>query len=239
VPSIVPFLSTYTNRLGFNNKGKPLRNRRYWHCKHCNELQFSSANSSNKEAHLLNVHNISKHGNRVPKNTLAFKNAIEASAESTTPSTTSTIRQAEGFGNLAVNVLVEPFKKTLIAFLVICHMPFSLVGNLIFLEFLKILFPAIEKLMPCSTTVREWIMDAFKDKREDLKKYLARSQSMIHFSFDLWTSPNHLALLGIVAHFVDEYGQNQSVSAFMLSLSSMPLTFRTSLHPLYLLHFVQ
>jgi hypothetical protein len=73
-------------------------------------------------------------------------------------------------------------------------MPFSLVGNLIFLEFLeflKILFPAIEKLMPCSTTVREWIMDAFKDKREDLKKYLARSQSMIHFSFDLWTSPNH------------------------------------------------
>jgi hypothetical protein len=81
--------------------------------------------------------------------------------------------------------LVELFKKTLIAFLVICYILFSLVGNLIFLEFLKILFPTIKKLIPYSTTVREWIIDIFKDKREDLKKYLACSQSMIHFSFNL------------------------------------------------------
>ena len=40
---------------------------------------------------------------------------------------------------------------------------------------------------------------------------LQKSVSNINFSFDLWTSPNHLALLGLVAHFIDEKGQNQSM----------------------------
>jgi len=44
-------------------------------------------------------------------------------------------------------------------------------------------------------------------------------QGMIHFSFDLWTSPNHLALMGIVAHYIDKYGQNQSVSDSCVSYS--------------------
>jgi hypothetical protein len=65
--------------------------------------------------------------------------------------------------------------------------------------------------------VRKWIIKAYKDRKVELKKYLARSASKIHFSFDLWTSPNNLALLGLVAHFVDEHGQNQSVSSPLLA----------------------
>jgi hypothetical protein len=143
---------------------------------------------------------------------LSFKKKTEAAAESTPLATQNVIRHAEGFGNLAIQVMVEPFKQALISFLVICQMPFALVCNPLFLEFLTTIFPKIERLIPGSTTVREWIEEAFKKRREKLKTYLACSSSMIHFSFDLWTSPNNLALLGLVAHFVDEFGQNQSVS---------------------------
>jgi hypothetical protein len=60
--------------------------------------------------------------------------------------------------------------------------------------------------------MRSWIMDAFIEKKAKLKLSLSKANSKINFSFDLWTSPNHKALLGIVAHFIDEFGQNQSVS---------------------------
>ncbi|KJZ69845.1 hypothetical protein HIM_10773 [Hirsutella minnesotensis 3608] len=58
---------------------------------------------------------------------------------------------------------------------------------------------------------RAILLEAFNKRKEHLKEVLARSVSKIHFSFDLWTSPNHLALLGVVAHFIDEFGQNQSI----------------------------
>jgi hypothetical protein len=51
-------------------------------------------------------------------------------------------------------------------------------------------------------------------KKEKLEE-LAKVKGMIHFSFDLWTSPNHLALIGIIAHYVNNFGQNQSVCVFI------------------------
>ena len=206
---VTPFSYTRANIVG------TLRNRKYWHCKHCNYLQMSTANSGTKKQHLLQAHGISEHGNKKPRKHLSFNTpAADTAAESMPPPTETTIRQAEGFSNLAVQVMVEPFKKALIAFLVICQMPFSLLDNVVFLEFLIMLFPKVESLIPGKTTVRKWIIIAFQNRRGQLKGELQKAQSLVHFSFDLWTSPNHLALLGIVAHFVDEFGQNQSVSAF-------------------------
>ena len=106
---------------------------------------------------------------------------------------------------------MAPFKRALVAFIVICQLPFALVGNAFFIEFLSIIFPKIETLIPCRLTIKNWILESYKERKGKLKEELQRAASMIHFSFDLWTSPNYLALLGVVAHYVDEVGQNQSV----------------------------
>jgi hypothetical protein len=108
--------------------------------------------------------------------------------------------------------MMAPFKRALVAFIVVCQLPFALVGNAFFIEFLSIIFPKIETLIPCRMTIKTWILEAYKERKEKLKEELQCAASMIHFSFDLWTSPNHLGLLGVVAHYVDEAGQNQSVS---------------------------
>lgn len=42
-------------------------------------------------------------------------------------------------------------------------------------------------------------------KKKDIRTMISRSKSNIHLSFDMWTSNNSLALLGVCAHFVDEY----------------------------------
>lgn len=62
--------------------------------------------------------------------------------------------------------------------------------------------------------------NCFEARKEVLKKELRQSISKIHFSFDLWTSPNHLALMGtgIVAHYIDAAGVNKSVSHVYLNV---------------------
>ena len=45
---------------------------------------------------------------------------------------------------------------------------------------------------------------------ESLKGELASAISMVHLSFDLWTSPNGMAILGIVCYFIDKAGQLQN-----------------------------
>jgi hypothetical protein len=93
-------------------------------------------------------------------------------------------------------------------------MAFNLVTNDVFFEFLHTIYPSISEILPSSgNTIRGWIIDAFEARKEKVKQALEKSCSLIHFSFDLWTSPNHMALLGVIAHFIDEFGQNQSVSS--------------------------
>src|SRR5947199_2309270 len=39
------------------------------------------------------------------------------------------------------------------------------------------------------------------------KKEICFSKSLIHFSFDIWTSPNLIAMIAIVAHYVSNMGE--------------------------------
>jgi hypothetical protein len=191
-------------KLGIDAKGNQLRNRRIWHCAYCTEWQFAEANSHNKEGH-LRKHGITQHGKKTPTYPLDRYAA--------THNDQPVLRQKEAYIQLTTAVMLDPFKEALVAFVVICQVALSLVVNDLFVEFLELVYPTVLSVLPrASNTIREWVIEAFQARKEKVKEVLARSNSKIHFSFDLWTSPNHLALLGIVAHYIDEYGQNQSVS---------------------------
>jgi hypothetical protein len=55
-------------------------------------------------------------------------------------------------------------------------------------------------------TVSSWIIMAFETSRKQVKDLVATSLSKINLSFDIWTSSNDLALLGVVAHFINAEG---------------------------------
>ena len=53
------------------------------------------------------------------------------------------------------------------------------------------------------TTIKNWILNQLQRSQSELISKLSQSRSNIHFAFDLWTSPNHWAFLGVVAHWMD------------------------------------
>jgi hypothetical protein len=58
----------------------------------------------------------------------------------------------------------------------------------------------VKHLLPCARTVRSWVMSTYHERIRDVKEALSKARSRINLSFDAWSSPNHLSVLGIVAH---------------------------------------
>ncbi|KJZ73349.1 hypothetical protein HIM_07353 [Hirsutella minnesotensis 3608] len=56
-------------------------------------------------------------------------------------------------------------------------------------------------------TIKKWIMRQYEGQKEKVKQRIQSAKSKIHISCDLWTSPNSLAILGVVAHYVAEDSQ--------------------------------
>ena len=52
-----------------------------------------------------------------------------------------------------------------------------------------------------------YLNDDVKQRSKKIKQIIQAAKSRIHISCDLWTSPNCLAILGIVSHYVTEDGQ--------------------------------
>ncbi|TVY62384.1 putative AC transposase [Fusarium oxysporum f. sp. cubense] len=50
-------------------------------------------------------------------------------------------------------------------------------------------------------------MRQYEDQKEKVKQRIQSAKPRIHISCDLWTSPNSLAILGVVGHYVTEDGQ--------------------------------
>ena len=73
------------------------------------------------------------------------------------------------------------------------------------------LFKIFEFLDPRSTnalmvanTTRRDITKYFETAKETIQERLSLARSQIHISYDLWTSPNHKAMIAIVAHWTAE-----------------------------------
>ncbi|KHO10917.1 Extracellular membrane protein, CFEM domain protein [Metarhizium robertsii ARSEF 23] len=106
---------------------------------------------------------------------------------------------------------IEKFKELLIRWIVYCHIAFFQLENQYFRELLFFLNPALMNHLPkAARTIRSWVMTAFMSKKEQLREDLQHSKSRISISFDLWTSPNPYAILGVVAMWIDAAGKRRS-----------------------------
>lgn len=106
---------------------------------------------------------------------------------------------------------IEKFKELLIRWIVYCHIAFFQLENKYFRELLLFLNPALLHHLPrAAKTIRGWVMDAFLSKKQRLREDIQRSRSRISISFDLWTSPNPYAIVGVVAMWIDSSGKRRS-----------------------------
>ena len=84
-----------------------------------------------------------------------------------------------------------------------------------FRDLLAFLNQDVETALPTShETIRTWVFDVYYAEKARIQQAVQSALSKVHFTVDLWTSTNHLALLGIIAHYLAEDGQlQQSVLA--------------------------
>jgi hypothetical protein len=121
-------------------------------------------NQQNKERHLKGTYGITRHGNKVPIN------PIDKHIQPKEDASSVLIREGDYTINLVTIVHRNPFTKALVYFAVICQLSFSLVTSTLFIEFLKQLYPTIDKiLLLASNTIRKYI----------IKMYIARKQEKL------------------------------------------------------------
>jgi hypothetical protein len=103
------------------------------------------------------------------------------------------------------------FKRVLLEWMIATHIAFHQIESPYFRRFLCFLNSAVEHVLPApSTTSRSWIDSMYEAQRAEISQMLHRCSHLINFSFDTWSAPNNLPLLGVVVHWIDEEGQKHN-----------------------------
>jgi hypothetical protein len=124
------------------------------------------------------------------------------------------------FKSLVSQTSVNVFNNTLIRWIILAHLALSCVENLEFRALVKLLNEGMyEYLYKSGNTIRELILRDFELRKQRVIVSLAQAKSMIHISFDLWTSGNNLAFLGVVVHYLDETFTARSLLIALRQLS--------------------
>ena len=110
----------------------------------------------------------------------------------------------------------DRLKWTLIRLIVSLQINLSIVENQVFHQMMLWFSPTLAAFIPKEHHImRDWLMEAYRQKQTILKGTLKRCKSNVHLSFNLWTSSHNGALLAVVGHFVDE---NYNIRSIILAL---------------------
>jgi hypothetical protein len=88
----------------------------------------------------------------------------------------------------------------------VLHLPFSIVERDEFRDLMLYSSPALRNnntLPKSGITVKTWLLELFLLSQVLLIALMYQSGAKVHLSFDLWSSPNHYSMLGIIGHFID------------------------------------
>ena len=84
--------------------------------------------------------------------------------------------------------------------------PFTIVESESFRQFIEaVRRMAADEIFPIrsAATLKNWLQDTFNTRRNKLQLMLQACNS-ISLSVDCWTSPNNMAFLGMIVHFIDD-----------------------------------
>jgi hypothetical protein len=76
-----------------------------------------------------------------------------------------------------------------------------------FRALLHYLNPEVDTWLPSyAATIQEWTIHAYNTKKQRIKLEVQLALLKVHFTVDLWTSPNSLAIVGMIAHYIADSG---------------------------------
>ncbi|OBS16537.1 hypothetical protein FPOA_12856 [Fusarium poae] len=174
----------------------------YWACSKCDERGKSSlfvaTNTTSPIEHLRRSHMITE----------ADGNAYEedsSRADSQPPSKRRCLELPTARSN------VNKAKELTVGWIVTANLPFTALSNPYLRRMLDLHDASLAKEVPWSRqSVRDTMRKLFEVKKGAISCQLEKAVTKISFSFDMWTSPNRYAFLGLHAHYLDASYQVQS-----------------------------
>jgi hypothetical protein len=186
----------------------------YWICRSCYNKRITrcgfSVNSSTAPPikHLL-THNITVHGEGQAK-----RSRLSSSFAASSTKSSSHGQDIERYGTV---FHPAAWKARVVS--LICHdnHAFQLFESPYLQDLLLSLNPSVGQRGCLAThkTIASWISQVYNSHMGIVTEKLHAATSKIHLSFDLWTSRNLRALLGVKCHFADEFG---NLKTFLLAL---------------------
>jgi hypothetical protein len=179
-----------------------------WRCKHCHKTYSCSGGTAAPAKHLTDPppegHGLPKGAPRTAKVT-NIRTILEQARLSAEENPRKRRRLNDQSGD---SIDPDRLEALYVRFVAACSLPFRLVECPEFRALLAYLNTDIDTWLPDThETIKKWILRQYHTQKEKVKQRIQSAKSIIHISCDLWTSPNSLAVLGIVAHYVTEDGQ--------------------------------
>jgi hypothetical protein len=186
----------------------PRTGKEEWRCKHCDRAYACSGGTAAPAKHLMDPppdgHGLPKGALRTAKVT-TIRTILEQARAAAEENPRKRRRLNDQSGD---SIDPDQLEVLYVRFITACSLPFRLVECPEFRALLAYINNDIDTWLPDThETIRKWIMRQYEDQKDKVKQRIQSAKSRIHISCDLWTSPNSLAILGVVGHYVTEDGQ--------------------------------
>lgn len=180
----------------------------YWICRRCDESHcpaFCEASStSNAMAHLAKQHRVDEATpiydapDLIPDTTV-LEQLVKAPKRSASLQLAVTFKRARLITDQAVGFVVNT------------DLPLGTFDDPFLRSLLKSFNPALEVDTSWSRGhIKKELLKLWGHAKTIVKQEIDSAQTAIHFSFDLWTSPNGLPFIAVFAHFLDRSFEYQS-----------------------------
>ncbi|KAK9444136.1 uncharacterized protein VB005_01882 [Metarhizium brunneum] len=169
----------------------------YWVCSKCDEhgksSLFVASNTTSPIEHLRRSHLITQ-----TDQSLGNAEDDSACADIYPPSKRRCVELPTARCN------VNKAKELTVGWIVTANLPFTAPSNPYLRRILDLHDASLAKEVPWSRqSVRDTMRKLFEVKKGAISIQLEKAITRISFSFDMWTSPNRYALLGLHAHYLD------------------------------------
>jgi hypothetical protein len=204
-------------KLFFNEDGREI-----WPCKHCSRKYIIAGGTLNIEKHLWGKHKVFEESPLEIK----LKNQQLSIQESMASSEANPFKRRK----LAQDTFDErpldagTVESLYVKWISTDNKALRLAGCPEFRAFLTYLNANINVCLPSSaTSIGEWVLRQFGIEKERIRRRIQSARSKVHISCDLWTAPNSLPILGVVAHYISEDNILESSTLAMVGTAHFPM----------------
>lgn len=167
-----------------------------WRCRYCSKAYSCNGGTRVIKDHLVDIHNIEDSSARA---TVSLKRQLTIEKTLSNGKPTKRRRLSPSGDTLNPDVLEALFIRLLST----ADLPLQLVQHPDFRDFLYYLNSDIDSwLITSHTTAKTWLLRQYEMQKARIKGMIQNARTRIHLTLDCWTSPNHLPILGVIAHYI-------------------------------------